>query len=460
MKHISYLTYAIIGFVIVLASVTQAQSDEHNLYKVGPNDILHITVMGHGDLSLNATVTTDGTIAYPNLGSVYVKDKTLPEIEKEITDRLSAGYIKFPVGSVSLLQATSKRIFINGEVAKIGAIPYEKDITVIKALSIAGGIRETGLYGKLKVRRLGKDSVGYINLAEEELMNGIMKDKKVEDLPLEPDDILIVERSKTFLIEGEVLKRGRFTLEKNLTVLRALVEAGGVSESGSFGTIRVRRKQEEAQGGYEDFLKSNLNDGSIEKREVEDLLLQPDDILIVEKSRTFLIEGEVARRGKFTLEKNMTVLRALLEAGGVSENGLYGNIKIRRKQEGQGEYKELAESKLEEGVILSREVEDLVLKPDDILIVERNKTYFIYGEANRTGEFILRNDMTVFEAITIAGGFTKWGSPTRVKILRPTSNGESSKTIEVDLSDVLKGNASADVVLQPGDTIVISSGIL
>jgi polysaccharide export outer membrane protein len=450
----------VIFFVVFFSCIVHSGVSSKDMYKVGINDIIRVDVLGHKDLEVIATVAVDGTISFPHLGSVYVKDKTLEEIKKELTEKLSEGYVKFPVVSVSLIKTMSKNIFINGEVAKIGAIPFEKDMTIIKALSMAGGIREGGHYGKLKVRRGQKGAVGYKNIVESELDNGIIKNKEIEDMLLQPDDILIVERNKTFLIKGEVTKRGKFIITKDMTVLRAILEAGGVSADGLYGTIKIRRKEEGETGGYKVYVESKLHDGVIENKEVEDTLLQPDDILIVERNKTFLIKGEIAKRGRFILDKDMTVLRALLEAGGVKNDGLYGMVKVRRKKKGEtGGYKVYVESKLNDGVIEDKEVEDMLLQLDDILIVERNKKFFIYGEVNRTGEFVLQNDMTVFKAITNAGGFTKWGSPGGVKVLRKINNSKGFNIIKVNIEEVLNGNAAADMLLEPGDTVVVATGI-
>jgi polysaccharide export outer membrane protein len=460
MKRLTLL-FLIIGLNIIFTPIIGAQTSSYGLYKVGIGDIINIEVLGHNDLQVLSSVAVDGTIAFPHLGNVYVKDKTLSEIKEQITKKLGDGYIKYPVVLVSLMKAESKKVFIHGEVRRIGAIPFEKDMTVVKAVSIAGGISEGGLYGKIKIRRKHEGELGgYKDIVEEEINNGIIMNKKIEDMVLQSDDILIVERDESFLIQGEVAKRGRFVLEKDMTVLRALLEAGGVSLDGLYGKIKIRRKHKEEPGGYKDITESKLNDGVIESSEVENTVLQPDDILIVERSDTFLIQGEVGRRGKFVLEKDMTVLRALLEAGGVSPDGRYGKIKLRRKAEGeQGVYKDIVESTINDGVIESSKVEDMIIQPDDILIIEQNKTYFIYGEANNTGEFILKHNMTVFKALTIARGFTKWGSENRVKILRLIGNGEGFSTIKVNIDDVLDGDASADILLQPGDTVVVSSGI-
>ena len=462
MKRLT-LTFTIIFLSILFISPigTQASASKGDEYKVGVGDILRIIVLGHKDLDIAVTVAVDGTISFPHIGNVYIKDQSLMQVQELIKKRLSDGYITFPSVSVSLLQGISQKIFVHGEVAGTGAISFEKDMTIIKALSIVGGIREDGRYGKLRLRRKQKGTSGYESIVEAELNNGIIMNKEIEDVLLYPDDILIVERNETFLIQGEASSRGRFVLEKGMTVLRAMLEAGGVSENGKYGKVVIRRKIEGKSGGYKKIAESRLNDGVIEKSEVEGLVLQPDDILIIERNETFLIQGEASSRGRFVLEKDMTVLRAMLEAGGVGENGKYGKVVIRRKIEGgSGGYKKIAESRLNAGVIENSEVENLFLQLDDIVIVEQNKTYFIYGEVNLTGEFVLKNDMTVFKALTIAQGFTKWGSASRVKVLRLPDNGKEFLTINVNIEDVIDGDASADLFLQPGDVIMVSSGIL
>ena len=462
MKRLTLIFLIIFLGIIFASSVrVQASESEGSAYKVGVGDVLRINVLGHRDLDVMATVAVDGTITFPHIGNLYIKDQSLMQIQDSVAQKLSEGFIKFPSVSVSLIKAESKKVFIHGEVARIGAIPFEKDMTIIKALSIAGGIGENGRYGKIKLRRNQNDGSGYKDMIEEEINHGIIMNREIEDTILKSDDILIVERNETFLIQGEAERRGRLVLEKGMTVLRAILEAGGVGGNGKYGKIVIRRKSEGEPGGYKKIAESRLNDGVIEEGKVEDLVLQPDDILIVESDETFLIQGEAARRGRVVLEKGMTVLRAILEAGGVGENGKYGTVVIRRKSEGEpGRYKKIAESRLNDGAIEEGEVEDLVLQSDDILIVERNETYFIYGEVNNIGEFVLTSDLTVFKALTIARGFTKWGSASRVKVLRLADNDNKFIIINVNIADVIDGDASEDLFLQPGDVIMVSSGIM
>jgi polysaccharide export outer membrane protein len=460
------LLLVLIFMAITVISLNQVQTIEAaddskiDLYTVGVNDVININVLDRRELSIQAIVGADGSITYPYIGSLFVKDMTLLEIKDEITKRLAEGYVTYPVVTVSLSKADIKKIYIYGEFVRRGAVPYEKDMTVLMAISLGGGASGDGLYGVLKVKRRQKRNLKYDVIIHTDINNGDIRDKKIENMLLEPDDILIIERNKTFLVQGEFAKRGRFVLEKDMTVLRALLETGGVSPDGFHGKLKVRRKQEDLAGGYKDVAESKINEGIIESTEVEDLILQPDDILIVERSKTFLVQGEFAKRGRFVLEKDMTVLRALLEAGGVSTDGFHGKLKVRRKQEGLvGGYKDVAESKINEGIFESKDVEDIILQPDDILIVERNKTYFMYGEVNKIGEYVFKRDITVFEAITVAGGFTKWGAKSKVKILRKNKDNNSFEIINVNIGKVIDGDAGADVQVKPDDTIVVSSAI-
>jgi len=420
-------------------------------YTVGINDALDIKVLDHEELRTLTTVAADGSITFPYIGTVNVKNMTLSEIEEDITKRLSEGYIKYPVVSVSLVKSMSRKIFLYGEVNKRGEIPLDENMTLLRALSAAGGVYPSGLYGKVNVRRKHKDKPGYTDTEID--LKSILDGKGSDDILLQPDDVLIVMGNKIF-VHGEVGRPGEFVLEKDMTVVKALSIAIGVTANGLYGKVKVRRKQE-GEPGYKD-IPIDLK-GMTEGSETGDMPLQPDDEVIVERNKTFFVHGEVGRPGEFVLEKNMTVVKALSIASGVTANGLYGKVKVRRKQEGEPGYKDIPIDL--KGMTEGSETGDMPLQPDDEVIVERNKTFFVYGEVNRPGQYVLEDNMTVFKAITVAGGFTRWGSPNRVKVLRQTEDNTGLVTIKVKLKDVIKGDAGADVLLKPGDTIVVSSGI-
>lgn len=89
----------------------------------------------------------------------------------------------------------------------------------------------------------------------------------------------------------------------------------------------------------------------------------------------------------------------------------------------------------------------------------RSKKFFVYGEVARPGTYLLNEYTTVFKAISMAGGFTKYGSASRVKVLRQGHDGGATEVIKVNIGAVMKGKGGEDVQLQPGDTVVVSEGV-
>ncbi|HOO71596.1 MAG TPA: polysaccharide biosynthesis/export family protein [Spirochaetota bacterium] len=92
------------------------------------------------------------------------------------------------------------------------------------------------------------------------------------------------------------------------------------------------------------------------------------------------------------------------------------------------------------------------------LIESRSRNYTISGEVNTPGNYQLQENTTVLKAIAVAGGFTRFGSKSRVKILRPRKDRPGYREIKVDLKAVIDGDAKADILIEPGDIIVVSEG--
>lgn len=177
------------------------------------------------------------------------------------------------------------------------------------------------------------------------------------------------------------------------------------------------------------------------------------------ESVKYFVYGEVKNPGRFTLEGgNMTVLKAISAAGGITSDGLYGKVKLRRKQKGGHEYKEI-------NLDLKNTTEsnmncDMLIEDEDIVVVERSKDFFVYGEVVRPGKYTLEDNMTVLRAISIAGGFAKYGSPDRVKILRAVPGKVGYENIKVDMKSAVKGEVGKDIRLESNDIVIVLEGIL
>ena len=245
-------------------------------YKIGLGDVLDISVLDHDELKTKAPVTSDGSISFPYIGSIKVKDLSLSDIEKEISKRLSSSYIKYPVVSVTLTSFENVKYFVYGEVKNPGRFTLEGNMTVLKAISAAGGITQDGLYGKVKLRRKQKGGHEYkeINL---DLKN--TKESNMNcDMLVEDEDIVVVERSKDFFVYGEVVKPGKYTLEDNMTVLRAISIAGGFAKYGSPDRVKILRAVP-GKVGYENIKVDMKN--AVKGEVGKDIRLESDDLVIV-----------------------------------------------------------------------------------------------------------------------------------------------------------------------------------
>lgn len=89
----------------------------------------------------------------------------------------------------------------------------------------------------------------------------------------------------------------------------------------------------------------------------------------------------------------------------------------------------------------------------------RSKKFSVYGEVVRPGTYLLDEYTTVLKAISMAGGFSKYGSASRVKVLRPGPENKGMEVIKVNINAVMEGNSQEDVQLRSGDTVVVSEGI-
>ncbi len=89
----------------------------------------------------------------------------------------------------------------------------------------------------------------------------------------------------------------------------------------------------------------------------------------------------------------------------------------------------------------------------------QSRNFFVYGEVTKPGTYPIAENTSVLRAISMAGGFTKFGSSSRVKVLRPKKNELGYETIKIDIKKVMNGNSENDILLKAGDVVVISEGV-
>lgn len=108
-----------------------------NTYRVGPGDVLRISTYMETDLTNTFTILPNGKLAFPLTGEVDVAGMTTEEIRLMLEQRLGGGMVKNPKVAVNV--AEFRPIYIMGEVAKPGRYPFEPNMTLHRAVAVAGG---------------------------------------------------------------------------------------------------------------------------------------------------------------------------------------------------------------------------------------------------------------------------------------------------------------------------------
>lgn len=246
------------------------------VYTIGPEDVLAITVYNQPDLSTRATVSLDGSFSYPLIGTVRAAGLSTQQLEKRLTDKFNE-YLVAPQVTVSVEQFKSQQVNVAGEVKTPGTYPLRRESTLLEVLLQAGGATANAGGDVLVLRSPGgaqgggKES-GRDSKAEEVTrvnLDELLAGKPTQRVMLYGGDTVYVPERGIIYVSGEVLHPGRYPMEKNTTVIKAITLAGGFTPFAAKKSIRVKRVVE---GSPRDF-----------QAQTDDLL-QAGDMLIVPAS--------------------------------------------------------------------------------------------------------------------------------------------------------------------------------
>ena len=127
-------------------------AESNEAYKLNQGDVLQISVWGEESLQKEVRVLPDGSITFPLAGRVEVANATTPEIEKRITEKLKT-YLPDPQVTVTISNTEGNRAYIIGKVLRPGAILITGPMTVMQAISLAGGLDRFADKDSIKVLR-------------------------------------------------------------------------------------------------------------------------------------------------------------------------------------------------------------------------------------------------------------------------------------------------------------------
>ena len=116
-----------------------AQGNESGGYAINPGDVLNVSVWREEDLQLVVLVRPDGGISMPLAGEISAAGKTVGQLQREIAKRLQK-YIPDPFVSVAIQETRGNVVYVIGKVDRPGELVMGRDVDVMQALSMAGGM--------------------------------------------------------------------------------------------------------------------------------------------------------------------------------------------------------------------------------------------------------------------------------------------------------------------------------
>ena len=127
-------------------------SVDPNSYKIGSEDVIKVVVWKEPDLSFIAAVRPDGKVTAPLLGDLVANGQTPSSLAASLKEKLS-DLVNNPLVNVEVVQVRSKKYYITGQVAHTGMFPLVVPITVLEALTMAGGLSEWADKKKIVIMR-------------------------------------------------------------------------------------------------------------------------------------------------------------------------------------------------------------------------------------------------------------------------------------------------------------------
>ena len=268
------------------APVSQSPGD----YQIGPNDELKINVIGVEELQTEARVSASGSIVIPHVGRLYVSGLTPTELEERVAHELtSRSLVRDPQVAITVAEYNSQPIYVLGAVEQPGQYMLTRSMSVVDAITMAGGLMQehTGQY--ILVRR----GTGKMRDANDEAeyegepvfrinIKRLLEEGDVsQDIALQGGDVVQVPARKVemFYVIGEVAHPGAFEFkgdqEGSMLATRALGWAGGAAKTADLDKAILIRNTD---GGRQEIA---LDFKKILKGKAADSAMQADDIIFV-----------------------------------------------------------------------------------------------------------------------------------------------------------------------------------
>ncbi len=231
----------VMAFLVSLVPAVHAQQPtERQEHLLGPGDVIRVSVYQNPDLSLETRLSDQGNISFPLIGTVPLSGATVSAAQDRIAKMLKdGGFVLKPQVSVQIVQVRSAQVSILGQVGRPGRYPIETvNSKVSEMVAAAGGVIQGGGDVVTLVGTRGGKPIKH----EIDLPAILQAGRSDLDIVVANGDILYVDRAPVIYLYGEVQRPGAIRLERGMSVMQALAQAGGLTQRGTERGMRVHRR--------------------------------------------------------------------------------------------------------------------------------------------------------------------------------------------------------------------------
>ena len=279
--------------VVAVVVPTKVAPISDNSYRIGIGDLIDIRVLNHPEISKETRVEGRGTIRIPYVGELLASCLTESQLSQIITEKFRK-WIKEPYVDVFIEEYSSQPVAVIGAVEKPGRFQLQRRVRLIELLTYAGGPKLDKAGHTLHLIRSGEkdlcstDNVSQVSATSDEAVPQLLSFKLKDllmgstdaNLYVQPGDIISLPEADQIFVTGFVTKPGAFPLNTKITLTQAIGMAGGYMPEASKKKVRLIRQAANSNARMEQLI--NVED--IEKRKIDDIVLQANDLIEVPNS--------------------------------------------------------------------------------------------------------------------------------------------------------------------------------
>lgn len=425
-------------------------------YVLGTNDELSIDITGYAYAHYDAKVNADGNIKIENLNPIFVSGQTLEQAKIKIVQRLKTLFGGLGNGGLSadvtLSKIRSIKVTVIGEAVYPGTYTVPSLATTFNVLYAAGGPTDIGSLRNIEVFRRGK------KVKTLDLYDFLLRGDLSDDIGLIDQDVVLipyVDKRVSFM--GAVRNPKIFEIRSNDKLSTALGFAGGFSEFAYSKAIRIDRATDK-----------EIKILTVQRDGFSNFNLEKGDVIWVDSlseryENRISVSGAILRPGKYELEPNMTLKKLIGRAEGLTPEAFTERALLFRER--QNADPEILSVNLEK--LLNGSMMDIDLQKNDSLVIRKfeelreKRTIQLDGEINKPSIIPYVDNLTVADAILMAGGFKDGANSTRIEIARrvKADGGDGDQNVKI-IQIIVNPNLGImekdkQTILQPFDRIYV-----